>query len=600
MSSSSRAGAIAIALSGTLLPTIASATTVLPTFSRVAVDTNGTTFGPKKIGKNTGAGVMDTNLSYRVIGEEVYFVMCYTRSATTPNRNNSYMQGGLQLARLTDHGVEFGTPVELPVLDGERAWQRCHADLTDDAGFVLTTAASEDNGVNNNPQPVAFVLKRTGLDLALVKIPNSTRTSIDKPTNLIQTALAQGITVPNPNDQRGLHSSVETRDDTWAYGMQYNNQAHEGISVSVAADASIKVNWLKRYSDHAQHCRPRVAYDAKHDIIMSAAVEADNQPAEIGFRIAIIDPVTGDAKPNLNKVVYKSDPKNNKYVSEPSCGFADRADSDPNAPASIMCGFAMTSKARDRNGNNGHAGGGQVPNALLISAADLKTVGSPLPAAAPYGRHAHMFLTNYGDSGGVAAMYVGGSSTGGGAGKMQTITFNAPGEMAPLSSSQVYTVGTFSDVANLPARGKRNPNNQGKGFINGRPNVRNPGFGKPAGFMPEVKSFSAFALAGFSDAAAKDTGLRESLWFSLVPATWKEGLSTMPGDPTDKPGTLPDGLGPLPTVGEGSGPDGKGAKGDLLAGAEDSGCGVAPRTTALSAAWMILLGLVIRRMRGRR
>src|SRR5438309_9323930 len=41
---------------------------------------------------------------------------------------------------------------------------------------------------------------------------------------------------------------------------------------------------------------------------------------------------------------------------------------------------------------------------------------------------------------------------------------------------KMYQVAQYADVANVQARGKRNPNDQAKGFINGLGIVPNPGF----------------------------------------------------------------------------------------------------------------------------
>jgi hypothetical protein len=518
--------------------------TVLNTYSAVAFKAD--TIGPNRIGKNTGAGAMDAQITYRVVSpQEVLLAMVYTRSSNTPNNNNSYMQGGMVLARLTEKGVEYGAPFDFPQLNGERAFMRPEVVFSDDASKALVMFASEDNGVNNNPQPVAFVVSRTGLNVALSPIPNTTRGNINKPTNLIQTALKQGITVQNPNDQRGPHSNAQIAANTWAVGMQYNNQAHEAYSVTLQNDGSIKMNWLRRYSNNAQHCRPQVAFDASTNTLYSTSVEADEQPAEIGFRLAAIDPATGLTKKdangqNLNKVVVRSNPNQNKYVSEPTIGVV--------APGKLAIGWAMTSKARNRNGDNGHAGGGQVPQLALFDGATLGMIGQPIAASAPYGRHAHIFTTKFGPNGEPAVAAIAGSSTGGGAGKQLLYPLTAEGMLGVKDIGKMYTVSNFSDVANLQARGKRNPNNQAKGFINGVGDVPNPGFDKPNGFMPEVKSFSASAVTGFSDQAAKDRGLKESVWLSLVPASWKQGIQTVPGSPTDKPGTNPDGTGPMPTT----------------------------------------------------
>src|SRR5262249_25963135 len=150
----------------------------------------------------------DPHAAFRAISkDEVLVAITYTRSSDKPNGSGSHMQGGVVLARITPKGVEMGTPKTLPMLNGNRAFMRPLVAISDNSDQVLVTAAAEDNGVNNNPQPVAYVLRRTGLDLAVAQIPNSTRgATAEKPTNLIRMATNRGISVPDAAGQRGMHS----------------------------------------------------------------------------------------------------------------------------------------------------------------------------------------------------------------------------------------------------------------------------------------------------------------------------------------------------------------------------------------------------------
>ena len=78
--------------------------------------------------------------------------------------------------------------------------------------------------------------------------------------------------------------------------MQYNNQAQEAFKVTVQDDGTVKMDWLKRFSNTAQHCRPQVvvADGATEGFITS--VEANNQPAEIGFRVTKFNVATGSRR----------------------------------------------------------------------------------------------------------------------------------------------------------------------------------------------------------------------------------------------------------------------------------------------------------------
>ncbi len=540
--------------------------------SRVQLWVSGDARGPNKIGKNTGAGIMDANFTFDQTaaakanaGTEVLLGTTYTRSANQPNGDNSYMQGGFSLAKLTAQGITIGQTVDLPVLEGERAYMRPLIAFT--PKYVVLIAASEDNDSNNgNPKPVMFLAdKTTG---QLVKIANNKR-ALQKPIDLISVALANGIQVDNPNNQRGPHMIVPVTDDSFLVGMQYNNQAQEVFRVTVNADATVRMNWLQRYSNNAVHNRPQVAYTPGATEAYMTAVECNAQPANIGVRLTKLDVGTG--KPIASKIVVRAVPNQNKYVAEPH--IADVGDK-------VALVYGLSAKARNRDGGNGHAGGANVSQVALFDKTDLAMVGEPLAAPANYQRHPGAFAMKYGSEGLPAIGVISGSSTGTSKGLLQVIPVKTDGTLGGKDPLKMYTVSTYSDVANLQARGKRNPNNQAKGFINGIGDVPNPGFDKPGGFYPEVKTFSFSTVTGYSgtDAAAK--GLKESLWLSLVPATWKPGLQTTPGGASENAGN-----GPAPrTNGPATNENGEsGDEGNALAGTE--------ATTPTNANARVALGL---------
>lgn len=522
-------------------PAAGGSTVVLNTYSKVWV--TGDDKGPNKIGKNTGAGTMDAAFAWDSVAfaadkTKVTLGTVFTRSDNQANNNNSYMQGGFALATLTDKGVVPGPEIALPRLTGERTFMRPLIGFT--KNHVVLIAASEDNGINNNPQPVLYVADKTSGQLT--QIPNSTRgaNNLNKPTNLIQQALKNGIQVDNPNNQRGPHTIQQVNDNTFVVGMQYNNQAQEAFSVTVNDDASVKMNWLRRYSNTAQHCRPQVAIEPGATTGFIAAVEANNQPAEIGFRVTEFNVETGARV--QSKIIVRSQPNQNKYVSEPVLGIIGDK---------LAITYGLSSQVRQNNNGNGHAGGKKIDAAVLVSKADLSIVGAPILGVGQYGRHGSSFVTGYGPNAEPALAVISGSSTGTGGGFIQMYPLKADGTLGVKDAAKVYQVSPFSDVANVQARGKRNPNNQARGFINGLGNVPNPGFTTDAAkaatnFMPEVKSFSFSTVTGYSDANALAKGLKNSVWLSLVPASWQEGLTTVPGKPTDKPGTNDDGTGPSP------------------------------------------------------
>lgn len=575
-------------------------TVVLNTYSKVWVA--GDDRGPNRIGKDTGAGIMDAQFTWdqTAAGKanaatKISLGTIYTRSSNQANNANSYMQGGFALATLSQTGVTMDKTVDLPQLNGERAFMRPQMGLT--PKYAVLIAASEDNGVNNNPQPVAYLADRT--TGALVAIKNTTRGNINKPTNLIQTALNQGVTVENPDDQRGPHSIVQVSDNSFIIGMQYNNQAAEAFRMTVADDATITINWLERYSNTAQHCRPQVAVAEGATQGFITEVEANEQPAEIGFRLTKFDVATGNKI--ASKIVVRSDPGKNKYVAEPSIGIL--------GTDKLAISYTMGSRARNRNGDNGHAGGAPVAMTALFTAADLAPVGDTLINSAQFSRHVHSYVTQYGPNSEPAVSVISGSSTGTGKGFTQLVPLKADGTLGLKDSAKVYVVSQYADVANLQARGKRNPNNQAKGFINGLGSVPNPGFDKGAtAFMPEVKAFSLSVVTGYSGPEAATRGLKESIYLSLVPAAWKEGLVTTPGTATDKPGTNADGTGPLPrSNGPGTNPSGDSTSDNNVLGGTDptepggasrpdmsddnGGCSMSPHSATHTAGLGVALAL---------
>jgi hypothetical protein len=538
-------------------------TVVLNTYSKVWV--SGDTRGPDKLGKNTGAGTIDVNfawddVSYKADASKVNLATIYTRSADTANGNNSYLQGGFALATLTAKGVVPGPEINLPNLNGERTFMRPQITYVS-KNRVLLVAASEDNGVNNNPQPVAFLADATTGQV--LGIPNNTRgaNSLTKPTNLIQQGLKDGININNPNDQRGPHTNARGQDDnTVVYGMQYNNQAQEGFSITVGDDNSIHMNWLTRYSNNAQHCRPQVQIAPGSATGYIASVEANTQPADIGFRVTQFNVQTGKALKST--IPVKSDPKNNKYVSEPVMGLLGDK---------LAITFGYSAEARNHNNNtNGHAGGSMIDNAVLIDTSTLQAIGTPSVGVGQYGRHGSSFVTGYGPNAEPALAVISGSSTGTGGGFIQMLPLKTDGTLGVKDAAKVYQVSPFSDVANVQTRGKRNPNNQGRGFINGMGSVPNPGYANgdaakaAVNFMPEVSKFSFSTVTGYSGADAMAKGEKNSVWMSLVPAAWQPGITTVPGGVTATPGTNPDGTGPSPkSTSAGTNPSGDTGDGSL-------------------------------------
>jgi MYXO-CTERM domain-containing protein len=591
------AATLSITAAGTAIADSAPPTIVLQTVNKIMPDTaKAVATGP--ISKQNGAGVMDTSIAADATG---LVFMTWTQSVK-PNGNTG-VQGAISVAQINATGTEqislLKPPADLPALDGERTHMRPLAGIG--KNLLIDIFASEDNGQNNNPQNVAWVFDRTG---KMIPITNSTRgaENINKPTNLIE------LSGKNDNQQYGPHSicplgAAADGTEGFIVGTQRNNQNSYVMRVDVKPTldgagvptaATVTVPWFTRLVDNAQHTRPQVECPAPGVALtrttrVMTSVEANSQPADIGVRAVLFDINTG-AKLQ-SKLIAASNPDKNMYAVQPSIAAISEG--------VVAIEWQKSEKARERNGNNGHAGGtnlSMLTTLKITGGADTLTKLDEVARVAPYQRHAHTMGSLYGAGDGTAAVGVmGGSSTGTGKGMVQMINVEPlTGKIDTVQAQKLYTVSTFSDVANLPARGKRNPNNQAAGFINGIGGVKNPGFGKPNGFMPEVASFTLSAIPGFKDAATstmmdannKPIG-RESLVLSLIPSTWTAAVQTVPGSvvadtevkpgptptidvPTD-PAATPD---PFGTGGTG-GPDDPNLSGSSGSG----GCSTAPTST---------------------
>ena len=542
-------------------------TILLNTYHSVMPKLIGDAYGPTKkdasgtvvprVGRCTGVGFMDPQLKIddsttasAAFASDVPLLFTYTRTANTvnPNSNNSYMQGGFAVAHLTTAGpqVDAMQAIDLPELEGDRAWQKPNIGATSKYYFLV--AASEDNGQNNNPQVVAFVYDKT--TMKPVKITNSNRNnSLTKPTNLIE------LSGKNDNQQYGPHSiaRVQGSDSAFVMGLQRNNNNAYVLRTDIVEDAAnggvkLDVKYLNRVIQNAQHCRPDVvtnAADGKTAYMTS--VEAIYQPADIVVRLLSFDVET--VKVIKSVLIAKSDPKNNKYMVQPNI-------SDLGTHIAVAYQESAAVRGGPGGNNNGHTGGLNISNLALFDKATLSPAGTVMQNVAPYARHAGATGAMWGEAGKEmpVVLSTGGSAIGTGAAFLQVIPLDTTTNLLGTKDAlKLYKVATYSDVAGTVVRGKRNPNNQGRGFIYAQGGIPNPGYNQgTAAFMPEVKTLIGSAVQGYTSPDTAKLAARESIYLSLVPAAWIPGNPTVPGGPTTTPGVGPNGqpslTGPLPRV----------------------------------------------------
>jgi hypothetical protein len=545
-------------------------TIVLNTYNRVLPKMIGDKLGPANtIAKNTGSGFMDPQIKIddspsAVAGyaTKVPLLIAVTRTsnkvATAANGDQSYMQGGFGVIELTEKGPQVDTMkyVELPDLQGERNFMKPNIVATDKHYVIV--AASEETGVGNgNPQVVAYVYTKDTLTPVTIA-----GTAAGKPVNLV------ALSGKQDNQQYGPHSIARVYDasgspspNSFVMGVQRNNENGYVMRFEVKetnGQVSITVPYFNKVVENGTHCRPDVITSkTQPGVVYMTSVDANAQPANVGVRALSINATTGQTI--KSEIIAASNPvaagdrgangQPAKYAVQPN--IADLNDKF------VAVSFQYSEKVRnfnkDANGN-GHTGNSNLSMLQLIDKATMKPVGAPLSAVAPYARHAAMVTTLWGPEDKLvpAAVSLGGSSTGTGKGLAQIIPFDSTlGAFGNKDPNKVYELSRYSDVAGLVVRGKRNPNNQARGFIYAVGDVPNPGFGKKTGgFMPEVKSFVASALQGYTDDAGLRAAKRQSIWLSLVPASWEKDQPTVPGNATEKPGTAADGTGSLPRTAE--------------------------------------------------
>lgn len=522
------------------------------------------------ITQNSGTGVVDTHVNF--YGNTVAMLWTGSDSTVNQNSNNSYMRGQFAIWQLTDKGLEQKVaPTWLTKLNGDRAFMRPNVIMTHGGKYAVMIGASEDNGINNNPMPVAFVVNtQTG---QLVTIKNNTRgQNSQKATNLVQAALNGGFQVNNPNNQRGPHSVCAINDTDILIGQQYNNQRGEVVRLNIVenADGSVNANvpYIKTFEANSQHARPMIACPlgpatAPRSSFVMTTVNANTQPANVGVTVAIVDPATGNTSKKV--LAAASNPGQNIYMVQPSVTYVN--------DKYVALQWQMSAKTPARNNGNAHKGGSNVSKLAILDSTTLAKIDEKT-AVGVASSHADSCSLAYGANGEAAVGVISGSRTGTGAGHVMVHPVGADGKIAEIDRlNRVFQVAKFTDVGQNVVRGKRNPNNQGRGFVKCTGGFANPGFGKGEGaFMPDVKSFTLSLVSGF-DTEARQQGQGDKPYaaqLALIPASWDVKVNGVPGPVVE--GNDPSTKGPLPSApapqsnGGADGDDGNGDNGGNWSG----------------------------------
>jgi MYXO-CTERM domain-containing protein len=257
-------------------------------------------------------------------------------------------------------------------------------------------------------------------------------------------------------------------------------------------------------------------------------------------------------------------------------------------------------KSQRPNGNNGHTPGTHSNDILLLDRDSLavKTFTSVGNFA-----HTHIVPVTYGAGDGSAAIGILSATLSGmkPAG-LQVLPIDLGGsKIMAADDGNKYAVSYFSNSGDVVARGLRNPQNQGRGFLFATPYVKNPG--AHGGWMSGISSFTAVPIPTFGTAGDKNF---MGLDLCFVPATHlPEYAKVAPGKvirhDEARVGAPPDPLNPNALPADQANQPG-GAGGRARATEEASGCAMSTARSSTSAGAFglaLALGLVAARRRRR-
>jgi MYXO-CTERM domain-containing protein len=579
----------------------------------------------------SGAGGMDTTVNFDPQTGELFafFTMSTTWGGTTGLSTG--MQAGLITSKITTTGLTTPT-VKALALQGyngeQRVFMRPNTLLGKD--FVAVVFADENDGPaeDGNPQPVTWAFDRHTLTQLNVTNAQSVGQAPTDPINLYT------LSGDNDGQQLSPHSFCKLPDEvdgseSWIIGLQYNNTEARVMKVNYKTDGTggvaVTVPYETTIEGTAQHTRPMFACPPPNattsgqvsgQYIVATTVEADVRPADYGIRAILVDVTTGQ-KVSSTRVI-NPDPNNNVWAVQPTAQYI--------SPTVVALQYQLSNAPYDRHDQGGNQGDPDdhtgAPNLSYLTTLSVPAPGGDFqviqsaPRVAAYNRHAEAFGMQYGPDGTSlpAVGVISGAATGLAPGLLQVIPINPDGTFTPTPDPlKLYQVSQYSDVANLPAMTKKDPD-QGRGFIHSYYGLPNPGYRMTSGFMPEVKTFSVSAVAGYVN---PNTDNRESVQFTLVPATWDPNVATTPGTaqnnvppgpsptaPSGTPTTNPTG----PSAGSGTSAGG-GATGGVRGGGYGSlgstsnGCGCttagSDRTSGLAGFAALGLGFAFLGLRRR-
>lgn len=338
---------------------------------------------------------------------------------------------------------------------------------------------------------------------------------------------------------------------------------------------TLKRTWIEGTLMNGAIMRPTVEVVGP-DRALVAAAQGGNRPAH-NVELAMIDTNTG--KTVWKNYVSKGDPGKMQYFNAPQMARYNAA--DPNDKRVVLVDWES-----DGGGKGTNNKGRSTSHVYMLDVnGDAVNIVSEKVGVAGYQNHASLCVGGYGDKGERGAGVYTGPARDVGRNMMAVLGFDNGAKQFTFDEKlDLWPVSYYGGSGMLSNHYGANPMRQGRDFINCIGDVPNPGYGKPNGYMKNVKSFFVAAAHGRVPGNYKN-----SLFMSLVPGAVDKRLvpqNALPAgeDPIADPTTTTD----APAAVDASG---------------GCGCatpGQAPVGTAGALAGLGALGLALSRRRRRR
>src|SRR5215472_2005926 len=424
-----------------------------------------------KVGRETGAGVMMAAVT-PMAGNKLLM----TWMDSDVKRIDSGWQGKVAVVQMNQTSAPSVVvpPTQITAYSGERPFNHPAVAATSAGNYaIIAFASTKEDGMNTREW--AMVVDATGK-----VVFDSMKFGTDDGNTGGTTVYLAG------KDANG--------DDKFVVGYQHNNNESlvAGLTLTMSNGMpTLKQTFNTEFYRPTNIGRPVIAViDSK---TATACTEVgDNRPPEYGIGCAVLDTNTGNiitggggdavGKDVHNGIVAASHPDVDPkiYMNQASLALL------PNGQCALG---VVQSNGAGRNNNRGGA------NYSLLYQIDCKTLSvvsktDPTTPVAPWQRHATLITSLYGSAGATFVGHIGCSSTGSGSAGVQMVNVDpAKGIAAIDKQSMLLPVSWACDSAWLANKGLRNPNDQGREFINALGSVPNPAYQVQGGWMPEASHF---------------------------------------------------------------------------------------------------------------